>query len=245
MIAAERIRSSAKQKWRPIFMADWREALFIHFRIAPEKLQPLIPLPLDLFEGQAYISLVAFTQHRLRPAIHCAAAEYLSRPLGRHEFLNVRTYVLREGEPGIYFISEWIPNRLAVFLGPRLYGLPYRLAQIAYHTAPGYAMRQVVARAGHFSCQATWNPRGPFTPCQAGTETEFLLERYTAYTFRRGVLRRFWIRHGPWQQIEAEVNICRRELLTAVPEAMPCSAHFSPGIRDVGIARPHRLSEAD
>ncbi len=245
MIAAEKIRLSAARTWRPIFMADWREALFIHFRMKPELLQPLVPLPLDLFDGQAYVSLVAFTQHRLRPAINLAAAEYLSRPLGRHEFLNVRTYVLRDGEPGIYFISEWIPNRLAVFLGPRLYGLPYRLAQLAYHTAPGYAMRQVIARDGQFSCQATWNPRASFGPCQPGTEAEFLLERYTAYTHRRGVLRRFRITHQPWQQIEAEVSLCRRELLAAIPEMMPCSAHFSTGLRDVGIARPHRICDAD
>jgi hypothetical protein len=226
-------------------LADWRDALFIHFRIAPEALQPMIPLPLDLFDGQAYVSLVAFTQDRLRPAIDVAAAEYLSRPLGRHEFLNVRTYVLRDGEPGIYFISEWIPNRLAVFLGPRLYGLPYRLAQLAYHTAEGYAMRQVMAGEHQFSCQATWDHRGRFAACQADTEAEFLLERYTAYTFRRGVLRQFRIRHDPWRQTEARVNICRRQLLAPIPEMTPCSAHFSPGPRNVEIGKPQRLGRSN
>jgi uncharacterized protein len=244
MIATEKIRFTGKKQWRPVFVADWRDALFIHFRLSPENLQPLVPLPLDLFRGQAYISLVAFTQHRLRPAIGCAVAEYLSRPLARHEFLNLRTYVMRDGEPGIYFLSEWIPNRLAVFLGPRLYGLPYKLAQLAYQTTPGYAMRQVAAEDGQFSCQATWNPHALFAPCQPGTEDDFLLERYTAYTFRRGVLRRFRIAHSPWQQIEAEVKTCRRELLIGVPITTSCGAHYSPGLRDVRIACPHRLIDA-
>jgi len=31
---------------------------------------------------------------------------------------------------GIFFIAEWIPNRLAVLIGPRMYGLPYRLGRL-------------------------------------------------------------------------------------------------------------------
>jgi hypothetical protein len=38
-------------------------------------------------------------------------------------------------ERGIYFITEWLSNRLSVALGPSLYGLPYRFAKLNYrHT---------------------------------------------------------------------------------------------------------------
>src|SRR5438477_319014 len=65
----------------PILVADWRDALFVHFRVDPALLQPSVPLPLDLFDGQAYISLVAFTQHNLRPTIGGRLAAWLSKPL--------------------------------------------------------------------------------------------------------------------------------------------------------------------
>jgi uncharacterized protein len=241
MIVAPQIRT----RLSPLLVADWRDALFIHFRVDPAKIQPLVPLPLDLIDGQARVSLVAFTQNRLRPAIKSRAAEFLSRPLARHEFLNLRTYVRLNGEPGIFFISEWIPNPLAVFLGPRLYGLPYKLAQLAYHTTAGYAMRHVVADersfSSHFACVANWDPNAIGAVSKRGSETEFLLERYTAYTHRLDVLRRFRIAHQPWLQIPVSVTIVRRDLLTLFALGEPYCAHFSTGLRTVQITAPTRL----
>ena len=54
------------------------------------------------------------------------------RPLARHEFLNLRTYVRHGDVRGIYFLAEWIPNYLASLIGPRTYGLPYRLGELTY-----------------------------------------------------------------------------------------------------------------
>ena len=233
-------KDKARAAIRPLLLADWRDALFIHFRVDPRLLQPLVPLPLDLHDGHAWISLVAFTQHRLRPALKIPGGELLSRPLARHEFLNLRTYVRHTHEQGIYFLNEWIPNRLAVFLGPKLYGLPYKLAAMAYHTAPGYAMRHVNA-AGHFACTARWSSLATPMRTPPGSEAEFLLERYTAYTLHRGVLRRFRISHAPWLQTPVEINVVRRDLLANIPIANAGSAQYSPGLRNVAIAGPQRL----
>src|SRR6476661_8831060 len=52
---------------RPLAVANWERALFIHFAIDPAVLQPHVPFPLDLCEGRAYVSLVAFTQTNVRP----------------------------------------------------------------------------------------------------------------------------------------------------------------------------------
>ena len=97
---------------RPLFRADWKDVAFVHFRLrSAHRLQRFVPLELDRFDGEAYVSLVAFTQRRLRPTLGGRLAAWLSRPLAEHEFLNVRTYV-RHGETrGIFFLAEWIPNR--------------------------------------------------------------------------------------------------------------------------------------
>src|SRR5688572_23006211 len=111
------------------FMADWRNALFIHLRVDPQSLAWHVPLELDLFEADAYISFVAFTQCNLRPAFRGRLAQLLAAPLAHHEFFNVRTYVRHGDVLGIFFLAEWIPNRIAALLGPRMYGLPYRLGR--------------------------------------------------------------------------------------------------------------------
>ena len=54
---------------RRMFRADWSDALFIHFRVDPGLLGRIVPFEIDTCCGDAYVSLVAFTQRRLRPAI--------------------------------------------------------------------------------------------------------------------------------------------------------------------------------
>src|ERR1700728_886125 len=127
-------------------------------------------------------------------AIVWRGTEFVSGPLARHEFLNLRTYVIHQNERGVFFLAEWISSVLAVFLGPRFYGLPYKRADLNYETAPGLAVRRVVAK-GEFSCRAAWNPAELPAPAEGGSETEFLVERYCAYTLRGRTLRRFRISH--------------------------------------------------
>src|SRR5262249_18594048 len=68
------------------FVADWVDALFVHFCVDAAELRKLVPaeLELDLFEGDAYVSVVCFTQERLRPLIGGRLTEWLSRPLAHH-----------------------------------------------------------------------------------------------------------------------------------------------------------------
>src|SRR3954454_24001483 len=81
----------------PLFRANWLRTVFIHFAVEPARLQPLVPFELDLFEGEAYVSLVAFSLERMRlgplPESLC---KWLLRAVSPCRFLNVRTYV-REG----------------------------------------------------------------------------------------------------------------------------------------------------
>ena len=107
-----------------LFRCAWERVLFIHYEVDPVALQPQVPFPLETFRGRAYVSLVAFTLRGLRFK--------WGPPLATHGFLNVRTYLPGRG---IYFLAEWLPHPLCVFLGPRLYGLPYRLGRLDYRHA--------------------------------------------------------------------------------------------------------------
>jgi uncharacterized protein YqjF (DUF2071 family)/uncharacterized membrane protein YphA (DoxX/SURF4 family) len=236
---------------RPMFFADWDEVLFVHFAVDPEVLQPHVPFDLDLFDGRAYVSVVAFTQRDLRPRIGGRLAAIASAPLAEHEFLNVRTYVRHGGGHGIYFLAEWIPNRLAALVGPPMYGLPYRLGRLRYASRkpaadrPGRYRAQVVAPVGRMEFEAEVDAGLPLRPARRGLET-FLLERYTAFTRAAGVDRRFRVWHAPWRCARARVALRDATLLRAafpwLAEWCPAMAHYSPGVRDVWIGPPRRLA---
>ncbi len=64
--ALERLRSVAGE---PLFIADWERALMIHYEVDPCLLQHEVPFALDLKDGRAVISAVAFTMRGMRPRL--------------------------------------------------------------------------------------------------------------------------------------------------------------------------------
>jgi hypothetical protein len=120
------------QRRETLFIAAWVDALMIHFQVDAKELQRDVPFQLDLLDGKAFVSLVAFTMRGMRPRLGGKLAALLFRPIATHHFLNVRTYVRHAGECGIHFIAEWLTSRLAVMLGPTTFGLPYRYGRISY-----------------------------------------------------------------------------------------------------------------
>ena len=174
----------------PLFLAAWQRSVFIHYEADPSLLQRQVPFALDLREGRAFVSIVAFNLWRMRPRFGGRLGGWLFQPIASHEFLNVRTYVQHNGEPGIFFLAEWLSNRLSVRLGPRSFGLPYRFGRISYD----HANRKrgisgtVQANDGLLRYRSRLSGEA-LHPSEVGSLTEFLLERYAAFTgFGTGIL---------------------------------------------------------
>src|SRR5204862_103209 len=75
----------------PLFIADWLRTLMIHYEVEPAALQQVVPFRLDLKDGRAFISVVAFTLNGMRPQIASRITAWLLSPIATHHFLNVRT----------------------------------------------------------------------------------------------------------------------------------------------------------
>jgi uncharacterized protein len=248
-IARNRLLS---RRGEPLFYANWDNVVFIHYEIEPKELQRCIPYPLDLYHGHAFVSLVAFTMRRMRPRRGGTLGALLFKPIATHHFLNVRTYVKHKGEVGIYFIREWLSNRMAVWLGPWSFGLPYRFGKIEYRNDFKQEHEQecrgrVQGSGGAFSYCATLKTI-ELTNSPAESLDEFLLERYTAFT-QSGRQRRFFrIWHEPWQQVGAKVEIVNDDLIRATEswwqESACVGANYSPGV-NVWMGWPHRIHEVD
>ena len=229
----------------PMFYARWDRAVFIHYEADPAVLQRSVPFELDLRDGRAFVSLVAFTLVRMRPRIGGRIGEWFLKPIATHGFLNVRTYVRHAGEPGIFFLSEWLNNPVSVRIGPRSFGLPYRFGRILYHHAEVDAAlhANVDARDGRLVYDGTVGSGG-CEPCDPGSLTEFLCERYTAFTHRRKRSRFFRVWHSPWPLLSAEIEVNTGTLIGATgpwwQTAEYIGANYSPGV-EVWMGRPHRI----
>ena len=230
----------------PLFYASWDHAVMIHYEANPEALQSCVPFELDLRDGHAFVSLVAFTLRRMRPRRGGRIGEWLLKPIATHEFLNVRTYVRANDEPGIFFMVEWLSNRLSVPLGPPLFGLPYRYGQIDYRhdRATEELSGRVDARGGCFSYRGK-TASAELAACEPGSLTEFLMERYTAFTqpgHRRPKLFRVW--HEPWPQTPLDIGTTATDLLATSGRwwntAEFLGANYSPGV-EVWMGRPQRI----
>ena len=173
-MACQRILSRRGER---LFFADWMRVLMIHFQVDADALQGDVPFQLDLRDGCAFVSLVAFTMENMRPRVGGRLAAWMFKPIATHDFLNVRTYVRHGGEVGIHFLAEWLSNRLAAKLGPRTFGLPYRFGRIAYRhdwRLGGISGRVVDAeRKVAFGYRAETTAIASFMPCESGSLDEW------------------------------------------------------------------------
>jgi uncharacterized protein len=251
-VAADRstLSEAARRRMRalpgePMFYARWDRAVFIHYEADPATLQRDVPFDLDLRDGRAFVSIVAFTLARMRPRIGRWLGEWLFKPIATHEFLNVRTYVRNRGEPGIYFLAEWLSNPLSVRLGPRTFGLPYKFGRLIYdHARVRGKIRGIVeAREGRLTYQGDVADNS-LAPSEPGSLTEFMLERYTAFTQHGKRARFFRVWHSPWEQTSAEIEVTADTLMASTGRwwktAEPIGANYSSGA-EVWMGRPHRI----
>jgi uncharacterized protein len=231
----------------PMFYARWDRAAFIHYAADAATLEREVPFELDLRDGRAFVSIVAFTLSKMRPRIGGRFGEWLFEPIATHEFLNVRTYVRHGGEPGIYFLAEWLSNPLSVHLGPRTFGLPYKFGRLIYEHARvrGEIRGHVEAREGRLSYQGNV-PASHFVSSEPGSPTEFMLERYTAFTCHGKRRRLFRVWHEPWPQVPLEMDVTADDLVGSTgawwKSAEYIGANYSPGV-EVWMGRPHRIAD--
>lgn len=240
-----RAKARMQAEGGPLLVEDWARILFVHYEVEPAALQPQVPFELDTWEGRAFVSLTAFYGHGLRPVMLGEAGRWLAKP-GQFPFiLNVRTYVHHEGQPGIHFLAEWIPNAFAAAMGRMCFGLPFRKGRLDYRHGETRLDGRIDGRRGRLR-YAVELPQDPhFETAARDSRDEWLLERYVAFTAWRGCARFFRVWHPAWPQIPVEAHVLDDSLLHETgpwfAQACRAGAHYSPGFFDVHMGRPWRV----
>ncbi len=191
-----------------VMRMTWSELLFAHWPIEPEAVARLLPsgLTLDTRDGQAWIGVVPFLMSNVSPRC-CPAVPGLSRFLE----LNVRTYVLRDGKPGVWFFSLDAESPIAVRLARATFNLPYMDAtmSMSQDALGGIRYQSKRTHCGEPSAAfvASYQASGEPFQAKSGTLEHWLTARYCLYSAdRKGRLYRGEIEHPPWELSSSKWN---------------------------------------
>ena len=230
---SDRTWSLPKRRW--MLAMSWHDLLFLHWPVPVSRLRPLIPaeLQIDTFDGQAWLGFVPFTMTGVRP-------RYVPSLPGMSRFaeFNVRTYVIAQGKPGVWFFSLDAANPRMVWLARRTFHLPYYNARISIRKdAQGwihYQTTRIHRGTEPVSFQGSYRPTGTAYRAKPGTLDYWLTARYCLYAEKtKGRVFRGEIDHAPWklQRAEAELgeNTMAEPLGIELPDTAPL-LHFSERI---------------
>jgi uncharacterized protein len=226
-----------------VMAQSWHDLLFAHWPVTAGNLRPLIPsnLEIDTLDGQAWLAIVPFRMSRVRlrgtPALPWLSA---------FPELNVRTYVVGDGRPGVWFFSLDAGNLLAVAIARAWFHLPYFRARMCCQQRHGwteYRSQRTHTDAPPAAFECRYRPVGlRFSP-PPGTLEHFLTERYCLYAVDgAGRLIRGEIHHPPWVLHCAEAEFERNTMAEslAVPLTSQPLLHFVKR-QDVVVWQPRRL----
>src|SRR5688572_4979733 len=214
-----------------VMTQSWHDLLFAHWPVDERALQEKLPagLPLDTFDGQAWIGVVPFYMTNVAPR-GVPSVPFVSS----FNELNVRTYVTLHGKPGVYFFSLDADSTIAVAAARALFHLPYHTANMKIERQQGkvvYTSARQTKIEGIAEFAATYRPIGAVQTPQQGSLEYFLTERYCLYTVDNSFrAKRLEIHHPPWPLQQAEATIAVNTMTEAAGIRLPSTApllHFS------------------
>lgn len=231
----DRITPTSRPDADPVGFQRWRDLLFLHWEVDLDRLQTLIPsgMTVDCHEGKAYVGVVPFAMQEVRPwrwVPSWAAFNFLE--------CNVRTYVVCDGRPGVYFFSLDAASRLAVWAARTFWSLPYFNATMQMTRRNEEIEYNVVRAATHYKHSSRYRIDSTLGASMPGTIEHFLLERYLLFVLRHGQLFVGQVHHTPYPVRNVDLMECVDDLaraagLTELTDA-PTLCHYSYGV-DVEI----------
>ena len=221
---------------RWILRQKWKKLTFLHWKVDPALLRAHLPddLELDLFEGDAYVGCIPFVMEDVRPSGVPAVPG-----ISTFGEFNIRTYVVKNGVPGVFFLTLDAKSRVTCLYANWRYGLTYRYAKCSVKGEfdEGYRWSSVRKKDG-VGLNGSSKPSSEVRQANPGTLEYFLFERYSLYTVRKGRLHHGYTHHLKWWYCDAEASISENSLVESynlgISDATtPEFIHMSKGVNVV------------
>lgn len=228
---------------RHVFLtAEWRHLAMLNYEVDPAVLRAFVPdgTELDLWDGKAFVSVVAFQFLDTR-------VMGVAVPFHRNfEEINLRFYVRRrvenEWRRAVVFIKEIVP-RFAIAITARvIYGENY-VALPTVHRL-GFDADGKGLRAAHYGwringtdCKLDVGVAGDAQEIRAGSAEEFITEHYWGYARGRdGRTREYKVEHPRWRvwrateaRLECDVATLYGPEFVHALQSPPASAFVADG----------------
>jgi uncharacterized protein len=227
-----------------VMAQSWHDLLFAHWPVDAAVLRAKVPaqLEIDTFLGQAWMAVVPFRMSGVRlrwtPGLPW---------LSKFPELNVRTYIVARGKPGVWFFSLDASNSLAVTIARRWFHLPYFRARMSCEERDGWVhckSERTHRAAPEAILEGRYRPIGETFESKQGSLEHFLTERYCLYAADGGgQILRGEIHHPPWKLQMAEAEFTRNSMSEAAGVSLPAKKpllHFARR-QDVVVWPPWRL----
>ena len=191
---------------RGFVTAEWRYLAMLNYPVDREILRPLAPpgTELDLWDGEAYLSLVGFLF--LNTRILGVAVPFHQN----FEEVNLRFYVRHKAQGewrrGVVFVKEFVPRRAIAGVARAVYNENYATASMTHSIdssggflRPGgtvaYTWRAREGR-GRIAVRTAGEARLP----AQGSHEEYIAEHNWGYSVQRnGGTKEYRVEHPPWK----------------------------------------------
>lgn len=214
-----------------IYYQEWYKSLFLHWKVSLETLRNCVPekLKIDTFEGDCYVSLVAFTMQKIRP-------RFLPPVKAVSDFheINLRTYIDIDSRPGIYFLSIEAGKYLSSFISRALSGLPYEKADIKRTDNKYESINKTKGFHLHTEFQI-----GERIINKTNLDT-WLAERYCLYLDMHEKVYRYDIHHKEWEVKKLDIKslqVCYKANKMILSDVQPKLTHYSEGVKVLGWSK--------
>ncbi|KQO07420.1 hypothetical protein ASF06_12410 [Agreia sp. Leaf244] len=225
---------------------EWRQVAFVHWRVAPEVVAPLLPSGVapDVFDGSTWVGLIAFRLGDARVGPFPPTSRW-----GSFTEVNVRLYgVDGDGRRGVVFRSLEASSLPAVVAARALFGLPYVWSRTDQRqTSDGwqYASRRRGVLPSSPEPRFRLDVSVDYSRRVDDELSLFLTARWGLFQGRLGHTQWLPNEHEPWVLHPARVTTLHDELCAAaglpgIVDGPPDSVLFSPGVdARFGLAGAH------
>ncbi len=182
--------------------ARWENLVMANYAAPPEVLKPYLPagVELDLYEGEAFTSLVGFMFKNTR--LFGVPIPFM----GSFEEINLRFYVKRmeQGEirRGVVFVNETVPYKPVAWLANKLYKEHYTAIPTRHNISELGEEKRIQYE---WNVNRIWNKIQVNASLQTlemqpGSHEEFIFEHYYGYTrIGENHSQEYQVQHPRWR----------------------------------------------
>ncbi len=182
---------------RPFLAARWSHIILLTFEAPEALIRRAIPQGVepDRWNGRTHVSLVALQMLDVR------IKGWRIPGFATHPQVNFRTYVRAKGEPGVWFVRQFVSSRLIAAVGRLRYGEPFWPTPIRSRVVDLHG--EVRAEYGVGPAALGWHvsvsgSRAALVPPPDSSEHYFIERAFACRTRPDGNLGVFRVAHPAW-----------------------------------------------